>query len=227
MVESRIALIHATPIAIEPVTKAFNTHWSEATVTSLLDDSLSLDLERAGKLDASIIQRFVDLGDYVVRSGADAILFTCSAFGPAIDRVKQAHKSRPVLKPNEAMFEEALEKGDKIGMLATFQPSIAPMEEEFYKMAESTGRKARIETIWVKGAMDALVAGKTDRHNDLIADVCDKLDHCDAVMLAHFSTAKAKQGVMQRLNKSILTSPESAVNKLKSTIHAYWNQNTE
>src|SRR5439155_1015726 len=62
--------------------------------------------------------------------GVDTILYTCSAFGEAIDAVARA-TPMPVLKPNEAMFAEALHLGTHIGLLATFQPSIPALEQEF------------------------------------------------------------------------------------------------
>jgi maleate cis-trans isomerase len=51
----------------------------------------------------------VCLAQYAKTCGADGILFTCSAFGPAIDEVKRTI-GLPTLKPNEAMFSDALHK---------------------------------------------------------------------------------------------------------------------
>lgn len=217
---NRIALIHATPIAMQPVSEAFRTHWPDAEVTNLLDDSLSPDLEREGKLSHSMMKRFQELADYVIGNGTKAILFTCSAFGPAIDSVKKKHHTITVLKPNEAMFEAAMKAGNRIGMLATYEHSIEFMEKEFYQIAKEENRKADIKTILVENAMKALLAGDAEMHNDLIAASAGELRDCDAIMLAHFSTAKAKSKVSQNLNCPVLTSPESAVRKLKSTLSA-------
>lgn len=214
----RIALIHATPIAIEPVADAFKSGWSDAFVTNLLEDSLSRDYENSGLIDEAMINRFCTLGRYVAGTGADAIMFTCSAFGPAIEAVAKELAPMPVLKPNEAMFEAALNAGKRIGMLATFKPSISHMEDEFEAMADANGQDVSLESLWVEGAMGALMKGDAETHNRLIAKAASDLSDCDIVMLAHFSTAKAKQNVMKVLDCPILTSPDSAVNKLKSII---------
>jgi hypothetical protein len=58
---------------------------------NLLDDSLSADLQREGRLTPSMTGRFLALGDYAATNGADGILFTCSAFGPCIEDVKTRH----------------------------------------------------------------------------------------------------------------------------------------
>lgn len=214
----RIALVHATPVAIEPVADAFKTGWPDAFVTNLLDDSLSPDYENTGLVDEAMINRFRTLARYVAGTGADAIMFTCSAFGPAIEAVAEELAPMPVLKPNEAMFEEALATGGRIGMLATFKPGIPPMEDEFEAMAEANGRDASLQSLWVEGAMDALLKGDAETHNRLVAKAASDLSDCDIVMLAHFSTAKAKQNVMRVLDCPVLTSPVSAVNKLKSIL---------
>ena len=87
---------------------------------NLLDDSLSADLARDGRLTAAMTDRFLLLGRYAASTGADAILFTCSAFGPCIEAVAREHAPMPVLKPNDAMIEQAAARGHRIGLLSTF-----------------------------------------------------------------------------------------------------------
>src|SRR5439155_8016542 len=77
----RIALIHAVTVAMAPVHEAFARLWPAAECIDILDTSLSLDRERDGQLTAGMTRRIGALADYAVSTGADGILFTCSAFG--------------------------------------------------------------------------------------------------------------------------------------------------
>ena len=215
--KTRIALIHAVTVAIEPVQEAFLALWPEAECGNILDDTLSLDRERDGVLTAAMTQRILALAEYAAATGAAGILFTCSAFGEAIEAAA-ARTRIPVLKPNEAMFEAALAAGRHIGMLATFAPSVASMEQEFRAMAETHRSPATIETYCVPGAMAALKAGDAATHNGLLAQAAPQFGECDAVLLAHFSTARAAPAVSAALDRPVLTSPGSAVAKLRSII---------
>lgn len=214
---TRIALIHATPAAVDPIKQAFSEAWPEPDLVNLLDDSLSRDRARTPELTDGIFSRFDALGSYAQSLGADAILFTCSAFGPAIERVARSI-AMPVLKPNEAMFAEAIAIGGRIGMLATFEPSIASMSEEFQEQAKQAGASASLKSVLVPGAMAALLAGQREEHDALVADAAAGLDGCDAIMLAQFSMAPAAARLRQRTRVPILTSPGSAVAALKSRL---------
>jgi Asp/Glu/hydantoin racemase len=216
---TRIALIHAVTVAIPPVEAAFRELWPEAECSNILDDSLSLDRERDAVLTAAMTGRIVALAEYGRSTGAAGILFTCSAFGEAIEAAA-ARAPIPVLKPNEAMFAAALTAGRRIGMLATFAPSVASMEDEFRQMAAAQGAPATIETYCVPGAMAALKAGDAATHDALVADAAPRFRDCDAVLLAHFSTSRAAPAASTALGRPILTSPGSAVAKLKSILTA-------
>ena len=112
----RITLVHALKHSIVPIEASFARLWPEARLMNLLDDSLSADLARDGGLSDAMTERFLALGRYAASTGSDAILFTCSAFGPCIEAVARAHASMPVLKPNEAMIEQAVARGRKVGL---------------------------------------------------------------------------------------------------------------
>jgi Asp/Glu/hydantoin racemase len=214
---TRIALIHAVTVAIAPVETAFAELWPEAECVNILDDALSVDRERDGALTAAMTGRILALAAYARSTGAAGILFTCSAFGEAIERAA-ADAPIPVLKPNEAMFEGALAAGRRVGMLATFEPSIASMEDEFRQIAAAHRSPATIESYCVPGAMAALKAGDAAAHNRLVADAAPRFGDCDAVLLAHFSTSRAAAAASAALGRPVLTSPGSAVAKLKAVL---------
>jgi Asp/Glu/hydantoin racemase len=213
----RIVLIHATPVAIDPILNVLQQEWPRAEPVNILDDSLSTDLESAGSLTPAITRRIVTMARYGSDIGAAAILFTCSAFGRAIDAAKKA-VSIPVLKPNEAMFEDALLAGNRLGLLATFGPSVPSMETEFYDLVRRRNSTAGLESLLVQNAMAALAKGDSQSHNRLLAEAAPQLIKCDAIMLAHFSTSRALTDVQRAVACKVLTSPHSAVAKLKKMI---------
>jgi Asp/Glu/hydantoin racemase len=213
----RIALIHAVAVAMQPIEDAFKRLWPEAERVNILDDSLSRDREKSAELTPAISERIGDLADYAAGLGADGILFTCSAFGEAIEAAAR-RVSRPVLKPNEAMFEAVLAQGRRIGMLATFEPSVASMEQEFRDFAQSRGVAAEIRTVCVPAAMAALKGGDAETHNRLLAERVAELDGSDAILLAHFSTSRAEEVVKTSVSVPVLTGPASAVLKLKAAL---------
>lgn len=206
---TRIALIHALSHSVAPINEAFARDWPEAVRMNLLDDSLSADLARNGRgLDASMHERFQRLAQYAVDTGAQGILFTCSAFGPCIEAVQRALAPLPVLKPNEAMIEEAMAIGGRIGLLASFEPTLQSMPPEFPGSLTVTPKLA-------EGALAALDRGDGAEHDRLAALAASDLAGCDAIALAQFSLARAASAVAEMTGKPVLTTPNSAVRKLK------------
>jgi Asp/Glu/hydantoin racemase len=213
----RIALIHAVSVAMAPVHEAFRQSWPAAECVDILDTSLARDRERDGRLTEAMTERFLLLAKYAEDNGAAGILFTCSAFGEAIDKAAYAARV-PVLKPNEAMFEAALTSGRRLGMLATFEPSIAGMEEEFRAMAAARGAGATLDSFCVPGAMKALQDGDGAEHDERLAIAAPRFAEYDAVLLAHFSTSRAAAAVRAAVRCPVLTAPGAAVAKLQAMI---------
>lgn len=210
----RIALIHALSHSVPAIAAAFAREWPDATLANLLDDSLSADLARDGALTPAMTERFLTLARYAKRTGADAILFTCSAFGPCIEACARELAPLPVLKPNEAMIEEALALAGptgRIGLLATFAPTLTSMPPEFTAAAPGV----RVVPRLADGALAALDRGDPDAHDRAAAEAAVALSGCDVVALGQFSLARAAAAVAAATGKTVLTTPDSAIRKLK------------
>ncbi|MBE2263653.1 MAG: arylsulfatase [Burkholderiaceae bacterium] len=207
----RIALIHALAHSVAPINEALQRQWPDASRMNLLDDSLSADLARSATgLDAAMTGRFLALADYAVGTGAHALLFTCSAFGPCIEAVAQRYPDLPVLKPNEATIRDAVRARKPVGLVASFAPTLQSMPAEFpagvlmgFEMAE--------------GAMEALNAGDLAAHDAAVAAAAFRLKNRGAavVALAQFSMARAGDEVARLTGLPVLTTPGSAIVELR------------
>ena len=209
----RIALIHALRHSPPPIEAAFAATWPEARLMNLLDDSLSADLAREGQLTPAMTERFLTLARYAAGTGAQGILFSCSAFGPCIEACARDLAPLPVLKPNEAAIEEAVKIGRRIGLLATFPGTLASMPPEFPPGVE-------VVPCLAPGALAALDAGDAATHDRLAAEAAVALRDCDVVLLGQFSLARAASLVAAATGKPVVTTPDSAVAKLKRLLTA-------
>ena len=218
----RVALIHALEESVQPARAAFSECWPESYAFDLLDTSLAEDFAHSGKLDADMVGRFQALAQYAAGSTgiggrAAGILFTCSAFGPAIDAVK-ACSPIPVLRPNESAFEAALQMGCRLGLLVTFGPSKQSLETELRSMAAEKGQTVEIRTVLAEGALAALKRGHGHEHDRIVAEAAVGLGAVDAIILGQFSLARARDVVTAACRRPVITTPHSAVLALRHRI---------
>jgi hypothetical protein len=92
------------------------------------------------------------------------------------------------------------------------------MTQEFEEFVREAGSDATLQTIVVEGAMDALRKGDAETHNTLVAARAPELAGCDAIMLAHFSTSRAFERTSAVVSNPVLTSPDSAVDRMRETV---------
>lgn len=86
-------------------------------------------------------------------------------------------------------------------------------------MAQQHRAAVVLESLCVPEAMAALTAGDPETHDRCIAAAAPRLAHCDVVMLAQFSMASARPAVQAVIGDKVLTSPDSAVARLKAVLH--------
>jgi hypothetical protein len=232
----RIILISALAQSPEPAMAAMAEIWPEARGYNLLDESLSADYAALGAITPEIFGRFLALGRYAAAasdgtSRAEGILFTCSAFRPAIERVK-ADLAIPVVTPNEGAFDEALRLcagrlgGGKVGVLLTFAGSVAPLTGEIAAMAEAIGQPCpELVPAVATGALEVLQAGDGARHDALAAAAVAALPPVDVIVIGQFSMARAAGAVRAALaaagrHEPVLTTPHMAAAKLRRLVEA-------
>lgn len=211
----RIALVHALAHSVAPINDALARDWPQVVRMNLLDDSLSADLAMGQGLDDRMHERFQRLGQYAVDCGSDAILFTCSAFGPCIEAVASRHAPLPVLKPNEAMVADAVRSGQRIGLVASFAPTLQSMPPEF-------PQSAALDCELAEGALAALNAGDSASHDTLVTAAARRLAArgCGVIALAQFSMARARPQVQRLTGLQVLTTVDSAVALLRARLRA-------
>lgn len=215
----RIALLHALPESIAPIHAAFADLWPRAITFDLLDSSLATDLIRAGEMTPAIVDRVVALARYAEscsgRGGATAaILVTCSALGPAIEAVKKAVRI-PVVRPNEATFEDAVTLGGRVALLVSFPPSLSASRAELTALARQRGVTMEVDARVVEGALDALKRGDEHTHDYLVTEAASRMPVTNSLVLGQFSLARAAASIEQMTGRTVLTTPASAVLKLR------------
>lgn len=214
----RIALIHAVATAIPPIQHAFKEGWPEAALSNLLDDDLMPAYTREGGLTPHITERICALALYAARTGADGILFTCSVFPQAEDMAKQLVRV-PLLKPDEAMIAAALDAGTRIGVVATNPPAAPAAAAQLVAGAQSRGVEIQVVQSVAAGAFAIGNAGDAATHDRMVIEAAERIAaEVDVLCLAQVSMALARVAVQAKVKVPVLTSPATAVARLKTLL---------
>ena len=217
MAQPHIFLFSVHKDAMDAAVHAFAAEWPEARVSNLLDDSLFAWVREAGGVVPEMYDVFRTLTRHMLDRGADGILFTCSAFRPVIDACISEFEL-PILKPNDAMIEQALGAGSRIAVMATVGPTIPSISVEIEEMAAARGQKVELVPYVVDRAFDALARGDAATHDQLVAERARDIRNCDAIVLAQFTLSRAVPAV-QAVNKTpVYNSPGAAVVRMREMV---------
>jgi Asp/Glu/hydantoin racemase len=210
----RIFLVHPTMLAMPPVDQAFKTLWPDATIINVLDESLYSDIPQDGKLAPEIYTRLASLFRHCEASRADGILFSGSTFGPAVEEARKQVKV-PVLRIEEAMMDDAAERGGHILLVCTQKRAQPVVRATLDAAAKKAGKPPTVTELWVAGARDALNKGDNATHDRLIAEQCAAAGTFDQVVFGMMSMAPAKAKMPPALASRVLTAGEAAVARMR------------
>jgi len=214
-----ITLFSVHKDAMAAAIDAFARDWPEARIWNLMDDGLFRWVGETKGVVQGMYEPFETHTQYMVDRGADAILFTCSAFQPCIDAVIPKHPI-PMLEPNDAMIEQALDSGSRIAVLATVAGTIPSVSAEIEAMARDRGQAITLSQHFVDHAFAAMASGDGDTHDAMVAEAAAKISDADVIVLAQFTLSRAVPHVEAVTDIPVLNSPGAAVAKLKALLSA-------
>ena len=213
----RLALLStlaSVPVSIDPL---LDELLPEAQRWHVVDESLLADAVRAGVLPDATARRVVAQVRLAVDAGADAVLVTCSSIGAAAETADGA-VAVPVRRIDAPMAAEAVERGRRVGVLATLRSTLGPTADLVRRTAAAQRRGVDVAAVVVDGAFDALRSGHREEHNRLVAAAAAALAaHCDVLVLAQASMAPAV-ATLADVAVPVLTSPRTGIAQMRAAL---------
>lgn len=210
----RIGAVSPMDNAMEAIGEAFAELWPEAELFHVLDESLYLDFAGGKPQTDETGERVSRLLHYAADCKADGLLFTGSVFGRWVEAAR-ADMDIPCLTSHEAMIEEAFTHGSRLGILTTVSGSLKCLVDDIDRYSKAQGQPITITDHIEDAARPIILAGDIETHDRMVADAADKMTDCDCLMLGQFSMANAISKFTDMPDRPVLTSPHTAVRKLK------------
>jgi Asp/Glu/hydantoin racemase len=219
MEKRKVAFVHTSPAAVGPLMQFYAEAAPELEITNLLDDGL-LRLLAAKEYDTAEA-RLADM----VRVAADvyraeAAMVTCSSVSKEmVGRIAEGFPV-PILKIDYPMARRAVGAGRKVGVAATFPPTLGPTRRLIEEAAREAGAEVEIIEEVAEGAYDALLAGDAERHDALLLDAVSRLEAegVAVVVLAQVSMARALPKLEGRVGVPVLTSLHTSLEEIRGAL---------
>lgn len=215
---TKIALIHTTPLTVEPLKKLIKKREPELEIINIVDDSILPELIN-NNADLKLVEERVEY--YIktaVEQGADLVMSACSSIGEIFDQKDQDYKI-PIMRIDSAMAEKAVENAAIIGVAATLETTLKPSTELIRKKAAAADKDIEIKTALADSAYQKLIAGDQNAHDQLLAEKLKELAaDVEVVVLAQASMAGAVAVLPEKMRSKFLTSPELGIKQALKTI---------
>jgi len=214
---SRVVAIHTAMTAIRIVGDAFREILPEVDLVNILDDSITPDAVKAGRIDQNIARRMLDHFCAAQTSGAAVILLCCSTVGETAD-IARALITTPIVRIDEAMAERAVAVGTRVGILATAESTLGPTSRLVQRKATEAGRQVELRTKLVGGAWEMVEKGDVQRHDQLVLEAIVQLaKEVDVVVLAQATIARILPQVGD-VGVPVLSSPRLGVERVRQAL---------
>ena len=219
MRKRKVAFIHTSPAAVGPLMQFYAEAAPELEITNLLDDGL-LRLLAAGRGE-DVRRRLSEM----LRAAAETYkpelsMVTCSSVSKEMVDSLAHDFSFPVLKIDYPMARRAVGAGRRIGVAATFPPTLVPTRRLITEAAEEIGARVEIVEEVTPEAYDALLSNDTARHDELLLEAVSRLEGrgVAAVVLAQVSMARVLPKLDGRAAVPVLSSLHTSLEAVRAAL---------
>uniref|UniRef100_F4CCC5 Asp/Glu/hydantoin racemase n=1 Tax=Sphingobacterium sp. (strain 21) TaxID=743722 RepID=F4CCC5_SPHS2 len=220
MIPKTLGLIHTSATLILVFQQLCQQYLPGVNLFNIVDDSLVKNIiARGGKLTPSISKRVADYVASAEDSGADYILVTCSSIGAAVEAAADTVRV-PVLRVDQPMADLAVQKGKRIGVIATLRTTLEPTADLVQRRAALAGKEIEINARLCEGAFEALMGGDAAKHDELVAKALRQLmQEVDVILLAQASMARVVDALADEdKGVPILASPPNAIQYIANLV---------
>ncbi len=216
---STLALVHTGTFLASVFTQLCREIMPDVKVFNIVDESLIGNTIAANQLTPSTSRRLALYLQSAEDAGADAMLVTCSSVGPAVEAARP-FVNVPVLRVDQAMADNAVKLGKRIGVIATLSTTLEPTINLVKSRAELHGREVEIVSSLCANAFEAISSGDAATHDRIVAaHLRELMGKVDVVVLAQASMARVADAIPEAEKiVPVLSSPRSAVEAAKQTI---------
>lgn len=219
MTKRRVAFIHTSPAAIGPLMQFYTDAAPELEITNLLDDGLLRLL--AAKESATARRRLSEMIKAASETyGAELAMITCSSVSREMAEELAGEFALPVLKIDYPLARQAVGAGARIGVAATFPPTLGPTTKLLKEAAAEAGREIEIIQEVSPDAYTALLANDTAKHDELLVGVVERLEsqRVSAIVLAQVSMARILPRLEGRVKVPVLSSLHTSLEAVRESL---------
>ena len=213
-----VGFIHTAMVLVDIIKRELSALSLEVNAFHIVDESLLVTLRKVGGVGPEIVRRLCQHVISAEETGADIIVVTCSSISPAVDDARRM-VDRPVLKIDEPMAEAAVERGERVGVLATVGTTLEPTSNLVRQKAVEKGRKVKVSTALCQEAFKASLRGDMEMYDRVLMEKAIALaGEVDVLVLAQGSMARLEAPLSQKIKIPVLSSPRLFAEKLKSVL---------
>jgi Asp/Glu/hydantoin racemase len=214
----KLAIVHTTPVTVESLKALAGEILPGYEVVNFVDDSILPQLKaNEGKVE-EVEARLIQYYKFAEEVGADVVLNACSSVGEVVQK-GQSQVNIPIVRIDDAMAEEAVRRGERIGVAATLNTTLRPTLDLIEARAVEAEGNYRIVSLLVSEAYERLIAGDKEGHDAVLAAaLLDFAQDLDVVVLAQASMARVVQTLPADVQDRFLSSPRLGMERVKSVV---------